>query len=296
MVTHSRRSHVTTSIPPVWGQSSPGLQLHNVTKFISVTLSSADLRRHKKKTLGVNYTDDTMDSLVSRARTGRRCGAEAVRWRQQHPLQCPEDQEDGCGFSCPSTWLEQLWNPADLRQRRLQRLLWTEDCQQMQPTASRRVVPHQMQGQNHQRPPSQQPPYPQTGRCSALWKEMVKSCTSTTLMFRDVADRPHRTMLNLRVWKGLHAAFIAFEEQKNIVFAEPSKGNTTESKSAGPPAGARQEFAPPIPRKLAGWLSRAESWGAGGRSWDNPPWEEEWDREREVTVHSSTGTSPFEGN
>lgn len=82
---------------------------------------------------------------------------------------------------------------------------------------------------------------------------MVKSCTSTTLMIRDVADSLHRTVLNMLVWKGLHPAFIAFEEQKkNGVFAESSEGNTTASTSAGPPAGARQEFAPPISPKLAG--------------------------------------------
>ncbi|TWW71581.1 Neurexin-3a Neurexin IIIa-alpha [Takifugu flavidus] len=61
---------------------------------------------------------------------------------------------------------EQQWNPADLGQIRLQRLLWTEECQQVQPTASRRVVLDQMPGQSPLRPPSQQPPRPQTPLCS----------------------------------------------------------------------------------------------------------------------------------
>lgn len=226
MLDHSRRSSVTTSIPPVWAvktvtggvscsEVDPQLACSSTMRQSSfllpwVLMTFGFRAGHKKKTLGVNYADEHKDEHVQ-AGSGR---AEAVGWRQQHPLRCPEDQGDGCGFSCPSMWLEQLWNPADLRWRRLQRLLWIEECQQVQPTASRRVVPHQMQGQSPLCPPSQQPPCPQTGHSSALWKEMVKSCTSTTLMFRDVADSLHRTVLNMRVWKGLHPAFIAFEEQK----------------------------------------------------------------------------------
>lgn len=163
-----------TSLSSKWGcvvfrgRSSAGLQLHNATKLISVTLSPDNLRLQSQTQeenpwchVTQSYADDTLDSPGRRARTGR-------KWKSW-----------SCGVETATS---------TAMPRRPRRWLW------------------------------------------------ISLPLPSKFMFRDVADSLHRTELNMQVWKGLHPAFIAFEEQKNIIFAESSKLNTTESKSARPPA------------------------------------------------------------